>query len=86
MLLRHTSTGHELVVPDGADLAFFGGYEPVDGAAVVSDVPPRGGAGSGRDAWAGYAARHGVVVDDEDSREDIIAALDEAGVPTEVKE
>jgi hypothetical protein len=47
-------------------------------------VPPRGGAGSGRDAWAAYATAHGVeVTEDMASRDDIIAALDKAGVPTE---
>jgi len=45
-------------------------------------VPPRGGAGSGRDAWAAYAAAHGAEINDAATREDIIAALDEQGIPT----
>lgn len=46
-------------------------------------VPPKGGPGSGRPAWAEYAAANGIVVTDEmRSRDDIIAALDLAGVPT----
>jgi hypothetical protein len=46
--------------------------------AVVE--PPRSGKGSGRDAWALFAANHDVEVDDEDTRDDIIAALVEARV------
>lgn len=46
-------------------------------------VPPRGGPGSGRDAWAEYAGANGVEIDEDASRDDIIAALDSAGVPTE---
>lgn len=42
--------------------------------------PPRAGAGSGREVWAKFAADRGVHVDDEDKRDDIIAALVDAGV------
>lgn len=49
--------------------------------AVVE--PPRAGRGSGRDAWVLFAASHGVEVRDEDSREDVIAALAAAGVIAE---
>ena len=45
--------------------------------------PPKGGAGSGAPAWREYAASKGVEVADDASREDVIAALDVAGVPTE---
>lgn len=45
-----------------------------------SGEPPRAGAGSGREVWAKYAQDHGVHVDDEDKRDDIIQALAEAGV------
>lgn len=38
--------------------------------------PPRSGKGSGRGEWAAYAASLGVDVQDADSREDIIAAVD----------
>lgn len=44
--------------------------------------PPRTGRGSGQQAWATYAAACGVTVPDGTSREDIIAVLDAAGVPT----
>lgn len=46
--------------------------------AVVE--PPRAGKGSSRDAWALFAVAHEVDVDDEDTRDDIIAKLAEAGV------
>jgi hypothetical protein len=56
-------------------------------AATTADSadgpPPRGGAGSGRDAWSAYAAASGVEVDEDATRDDIVAALDAAGVPTE---
>lgn len=42
--------------------------------------PPQGGPGSGRPAWAAYAAKHDVDVDSDWSRDDIIAALEKAGV------
>jgi hypothetical protein len=46
--------------------------------AVVE--PPRAGKGSSRDAWALFAANHRVQVEDDDTRDDIIAALADAGV------
>ena len=45
--------------------------------------PPKGGAGSGAPAWREYAARNNVEVASDASREDVVAALDAAGVPTE---
>lgn len=38
--------------------------------------PPRGGAGSGVDAWRDYAIQTGVELDDDMNRDDIIAAVD----------
>lgn len=40
------------------------------------DRPPTSGAGSGRDAWAAYAASQGVEVTDDMDRGAIIAAVD----------
>lgn len=52
-----------------------------DGGSEVGDgPPPRTGAGSGRDAWAEFAATHKVAVADDAKREDIISALEAAGV------
>lgn len=45
--------------------------------------PPKGGAGSGKDAWAAYAASKDVDVDQDATRDEIIAALEVADVPTE---
>ena len=45
--------------------------------------PPKGGAGSGAQAWRDYATSKGVEVPADASREDVIATLDAAGVPTE---
>jgi hypothetical protein len=44
--------------------------------ASVIPEPPRGGAGSGVDAWRDYATKTGVEFDDDMSRDDIIAAVD----------
>lgn len=44
--------------------------------------PPRAGAGSSRAAWAKYATSHGVHVDADDNRDDIMDACTEAGLPT----
>ena len=38
--------------------------------------PPRGGSGSGVDAWREYATQTGVELDDDMNRDDIIAAVD----------
>ncbi|MFI6819726.1 hypothetical protein ACIBJE_02090 [Micromonospora sp. NPDC050187] len=53
------------------------------GSGGQDGPPPKGGAGSGAPAWREYAARNGVEVPADASREDIIAALDEAKVRTE---
>lgn len=54
--------------------------EAAEQESEESSEPPRSGKGSGRDAWVAFAADHGVHVDDEDSRDDIIAELVSAGV------
>jgi hypothetical protein len=47
-------------------------------AAEAAEIPepPRGGAGSGLDAWRDYADKTGVEVADDMNRDDIIAAVD----------
>lgn len=48
------------------------------------EPPPKGGKGSGLDDWLAYAAHFPQVPLPEDpSRDDVIDALDEAGVRTE---
>lgn len=49
-------------------------------AATPTGEPPRSGRGSGRDAWAAYAASRGVEVEDDATRDDIITALTERGL------
>lgn len=51
--------------------------------AQSSGIPPKKGRGASRDAWAAYAAANDVETAEDASRDDIIAALDAAGVPTE---
>lgn len=79
------------VPPDGAvevsdeqALGFAGQTDlwQVTGVDIPEGIPPRRGGGSGRDAWAAYAAIHGVTAEEGDTRDDIIARLDAAGVPT----
>lgn len=48
-----------------------------------TEPPPRAGKGSGTAAWAAYARGNGVQVGPQDSREDIIAALEAAGIRTD---
>lgn len=46
-------------------------------------MPRRAGPGSAKDRWLAYAAANEVEVDPEASREEIIAALEAYGIPTE---
>lgn len=56
-----------------------GADEAVEEGPTGPTPPPQGGPGSGRDAWAGYAAELGVDVDGDAGRDDIIAAVRDAG-------
>ena len=56
---------------------------PPDAKPAASGIPPKGGAGSGAPAWREYAVSKGVEVSADASRDDVIAALDAAGIPTE---
>lgn len=49
----------------------------------VGGLPPKQGKGSGVKAWRAYADTKGFETDDDISRDEIIAALDAAGIPTE---
>lgn len=53
-------------------------HTPVDveSTSVQVEKPPTSGAGSGRDAWAAYAAVQGVTVTADMDRAAIIAAVD----------
>lgn len=65
-----------------ADGELPSGSEVADGSAS-DEAPPRAGKGSGREEWAAFAESRGVHVDEDDKRDDIIAALAEAGVVEE---
>ena len=71
--------------PDEADNAE--GTDEAEATDEVPDtaegVPPKQGKGSGVTAWRAYADTKGFETDDNISREEIIAALDAAGIPTE---
>jgi hypothetical protein len=64
--------------------AWNGDAEPAAAQrASEGDVPPKGGVGSTRDAWAAYADSHDVEFNDDATRDEIIAACEAASVPTE---
>jgi hypothetical protein len=50
------------------------------GGGSTPEPPPRAGKGSGRDAWAAYAVSLGFEVDDDHGRDQIIAAIEAAGL------
>lgn len=47
-------------------------------APAESERPPKGGAGSGHDEWAAYAKKIGLNVDEDATRDEIIAAVESA--------
>lgn len=47
--------------------------------ADTREAPPRSGKGSSVEAWRAFAERKGVDVDQDASREDVIAACETAG-------
>lgn len=66
----------------------WGGDEPADSSPVEVPVPvgagdleapPRSGKGSGAAEWRAFAERKGVDVDQDATREDVIAACEAAG-------
>lgn len=60
------------------------GIRSDNGPVTTVPPPPLGGPGSGRDAWAAYAATQGVTVtDDMRSRDDVVNAVKAAGKPIE---
>jgi hypothetical protein len=65
------------------------GSDPSGSPAEALTIPPKGGAGSGKDAWRAYAVKAAtakgvnIEIPDEATREDIIEALEGAQIPTE---
>lgn len=68
---------------DGGHHEDTDGGDGPDGGGEHEQPPPKGGPGSTLEAWQSYALRfEQVEIDDDMTREQIIAALDAAGVPT----
>lgn len=57
--------------------------ETVDDDPEPGGIPPKSGKGSGVPAWRAYADANGFETDDDVTRDEIIAALTAAGIPTE---
>ncbi len=87
-----------LEVPDDvAQVLLHDGYARAAGIAIddAEDAedsdddapapPPRHGHGSGREAWAEYAAALKIEVDEDATRDEIIAALTDAGKPVDAE-
>ncbi|MCX4606987.1 hypothetical protein [Streptomyces mirabilis] len=51
-----------------------------EGDGSKGEAPPRSGRGSGREAWVTFAEAQGLDVDEDRTREQIIADLEERGV------
>lgn len=65
---------------------FVDGAHPLEQASPVraeGTPPPKSGAGATKDAWAEYAIEKDVEVPSDANRDQIIAALAEAGVPVD---
>lgn len=61
--------------------AWEGGVPPAPShprGAQPDSLPPRGGAGSGTDAWLAYAAAHRIEVPGDATRDQVIAAVEAA--------
>jgi hypothetical protein len=58
----------------------WGDEQPAGPAPAEVPVPSASGPGSGKDAWAAFAADRGVEVAAGSSRDDIMAACQVAGV------
>jgi hypothetical protein len=91
--VRDQEGGYAVFGPDDEDIpgwaleqmgdhCFEGGERP-DTASSSDGPPPKAGKGSSVDAWSAFASAKGVDIEPDAKRDDIIAALEAAGVPTE---
>lgn len=71
------------VVPGGAEQPPTPPADAGDGVQLEVAPPPKAGQGSSAEAWRNYAVGLGVEVADDAPRDDVIAALEAAGKPTE---
>jgi hypothetical protein len=67
--------------PEQAEVGSGGRVGDASPERDADGPPPQGGTGATRQRWADYATAHGVDVQDDWKREDIIAACEKAGVP-----
>jgi hypothetical protein len=87
--VRHAAGTAESDLPKGVEITNPRAWDDFDdpaasaSAASAGGPPPKSGRGSGRDAWADYAEANGVEVTEADSKDDVIAACEAAGVPVE---
>jgi hypothetical protein len=79
----HTPVGPPPTPADEPAPVEVAGDEGTDEPDAAIAVPPKNGAGSGVEAWRAYAEAHQVEVPADAKREQIWAALADAGVPTE---
>ncbi|MFC8873228.1 MULTISPECIES: hypothetical protein [Streptomyces] len=79
-------TDAEVRGEDGPETVGF--TDPGTQRPATVEAPPRSGRGSSVDAWRAFAEQNGVGVDSDMSREDIIAAAEDAGLiePEQPKE
>lgn len=70
-------------VPDWAAKQIGDHAYVTDDEAADDGPPPKTGKGSAKEAWVTYADTLGVEVDADATRDDIIAAIAEAGHPVE---
>lgn len=70
-------------VPGGSEQPPADPTGSADSEQLEASPPPKAGQGSSAEAWRTYAAGLGVEVADDASRDDVIAALESAGKPTE---
>jgi hypothetical protein len=96
---RRLNTTVHVHLPEGSKAYGPGDDVPKEHAALITNpkawadgdgedgedggIPPRAGKGSGKDAWVAYAAANDVDHDPDATRDEIVAAVESAGVPVE---
>ena len=77
MAVAYTRYGSKVTLSDDRPLP--AGFTTEPPQVEPADEPPRGGPGSGRDVWAGHLSDHGIDVDPDATRDDMIAAWVDRG-------
>lgn len=81
--IEKTGTVTEVAPSTSADTAGEDAKTQGVDSEQLPEIPARSGSGSGAEAWRNYAAKVGVGVPADASRDDVIVALEAAGKPTE---